>query len=78
MRSSAISAGACYGLALFVIAVTWILVLVYAKYLAEGVSRFISKRKYLWYVLAVMICIVVCRWAYTGQPMPNLFNDYLE
>lgn len=77
-RSSAISAGACYGLALFVIAVTWILVLVYAKYLAEGVSRFISKRKYLWYVLAVMICIVVCRWAYTGQPMPNLFNDYLE
>ena len=75
--SPAKSAWACYGLALFVIAVTWLLVYVYVRYLAEGFNRFISKRKYLWYVLAVMICIVICKWAYTGQPMPNLFNDYL-
>lgn len=72
------SAGACYILAVTVITATWLLVYVYAGFLAEGFSKFLSKRKYLWYVLAVLICIAVCRWAFTGQPMPNLFNDYLD
>ncbi|MBO4396344.1 MAG: DUF1624 domain-containing protein [Eubacterium sp.] len=71
------SAILCYLTALAVIVATWIIVYLYVKYLAGPTDKFIAKTKYVWYVIVVVLSVILCKWAFIGLPMPNLFNDYL-
>ena len=72
------SALLCYAMAFITIVVTWLLVYVYVKYLSDRSVKFFSKRKYMWYALVLIVSIALCMWAFVGEPMPNMFNDYLS